>query len=300
MEYFVSDFLNSYEFHPNSVDFRIVSSKSMEKFKNVQAFQLNEIRNGRYQFGASKREIMLLKFDLCTRVLNEIENQCIRTFHYHKNTTPEFIKCITNIMEISNSKFISIITTPSASSAYFDQKFTKIWAQYHKKVQESLVSFSESLIDIPLMIYFTKIVDMYCNKLQSIIVELYELDIHMTKLGHTIVFDYAEVNDLHELRKIHNDKIKFSGYTGEPDSSENIVKTKELKKTFMIVINDSMNSSDKQSLDLMKERVNVYLNNFEIDKFYFKNLSDKPISKEILELIEGYGKDVDYRSSVLC
>ena len=29
----------------------------------------------------------------------------------------------------------------------------------------------------------------------------------------------------------------------------------------MIVINDS-NSSDKQSLDLMKERVNVYLNNF--------------------------------------
>ena len=33
MEYFVSDFLNSYEFHPNSVDFRIVSSKSMEKFK---------------------------------------------------------------------------------------------------------------------------------------------------------------------------------------------------------------------------------------------------------------------------
>lgn len=68
------DFLWNYTYYPNSIGFRIVSSTALEKWKNVQAFQLNQISNGKFSFCRHEKEILLLQYDLWSRWLQEVEN----------------------------------------------------------------------------------------------------------------------------------------------------------------------------------------------------------------------------------
>ena len=122
----LDNFLDNYQFYPNSVEFRIKSSKALERFKNVQSFQLNEIKNGRYKFSKTRRELLLLKFDLLTKVLYESENLCIQ-FYGEQYASNIVVESVVSLVSKASYLYNKIIKEDHPDS--FDPIFSGIWIE---------------------------------------------------------------------------------------------------------------------------------------------------------------------------
>jgi len=63
------------EYAQNNINFRIVSSHTISKFKEAQAFDFNEINTAEYKdkFSKSTREIVLIEYDYWFNFLLEVE-----------------------------------------------------------------------------------------------------------------------------------------------------------------------------------------------------------------------------------
>jgi hypothetical protein len=151
------NFLNTYEFYSNSIQFRILSSKSLEKWKNVQSFQLNQIANGKFFFAQSRKEILLLKYDMWSRFLFEIENFIIEFAGKtsQKEMTDFSIDFILSLAEKTDKTYKEVIL--DEKNEVFDLEFNKIWLDLHdevfKKFKESVKSLNGILFsDSPCLI----------------------------------------------------------------------------------------------------------------------------------------------------
>lgn len=167
------EYLGNYRFFPNSIQFRIVSSKALEKFKNVQAFQLNQLINGNFFFAQDRREILLLKYDMWSRWLIEVENYVIE---HHDNTDEILdydIKFIVALAEKTTAKYKSIITEEHGH--HFDTKFAKIWLEVHEASFEALIREFKKLKGTFDEVFVT-IVDLLVGALQYTLVEIHELN----------------------------------------------------------------------------------------------------------------------------
>lgn len=271
----VDQFLENYDFSPNSIDFRIVSSKALEKFKNVQSFQLNEIRNGRYKFGSSRRELLLLKFDLLTRVLAETEKVCIQNYHNNEGTTELIVSYTLEMLRKSRKLYNEIITS---HPELFDPVFAGIWTSMLDKKENLLIGGLTSLISKPLEIFFSSLVDIISSFIQNGTFELYELDVKLAKYGHTDK-DYKE---------------KIITLQGIETTDFNIYEPKDM----MLVISNLTNTTNTHILSYVKDKLDIYINKFGISHVYFKNLSDHEISPNVIELVESLGLVIDYKKSI--
>lgn len=287
----LENFLRSYEFYPNSVDFRIASSKALERFKNVQAFQLNETKNGRYQFGASKRELLLLKFDLTTRVLAEVENYCIQLYSPTKTVDDEIIATVISLFKKVDNIFYSVVF--NVHKDHFDSAYTAIWYKLQTALYMQVFDTINTWAGIRIIEFFNRLVAMMCTTLQCTTLDTYELDIHMAKLGHVHLSDHGPdvIANPKIIDKARDEKLKFA-YCGADDDEYCIT-------DFMIVLTDMTNSTVGCSRQILKTRLEIYLEAFEITGIYFKNLSDSPVDKAVLELVESFGVPINYRSSLI-
>lgn len=167
------EYLASYHFFPNSIEFRIVSSKAMEKFKNVQSFQLNQLVNGNFYFPQDRREILLLKYDMWSRWLTEVEN-CFIQHHENSDTVREQdIDLILALAEKTAEKYELIIS--NEHQGHFDENFSKIWINIHHGAFKFLISELASLRGTYEKV-FTQIVDLICEALQYTLTEIHELN----------------------------------------------------------------------------------------------------------------------------
>lgn len=168
-----SEYLSSYHFFPNSIEFRIVSSKAIEKFKNVQSFQLNQLVNGNFYFQQDRREILLLKYDMWSRWITEIENLFIELHEQSDMVRQKDIDTVVALAEKTAEKYESIIKSENAN--HFHDEFANIWINVHSRVFEFLIdeirSFNGSY-----EVVFTKIVDLICEALQYTLTEIHELN----------------------------------------------------------------------------------------------------------------------------
>jgi len=168
-------FLTSYDFFPNSIDFRIHSSKALEKWKNVQAFQLNQLINGRFYFGQYQREILLLNYDLWSKWLYQIEAFCIEVSNKKKQP----------ITDPSDIEFISAITkkvhecidrTIAENPEYFNEQFTKVWSAQHDNMREYMFNKIGTFTGISINTFFTACVDLITDIMQHSLIEIHEID----------------------------------------------------------------------------------------------------------------------------
>lgn len=291
----LNHFLENYEFYPNSVDFRIVSSRALEKFKNVQAFQLNEIRNGKYKFGKSRRELLLLKFDLLTRVLTETENLCIQ--HYHDNVASQFIVDSASHMLTKSRKLYNKIITEDHKDS-FDDVFSKIWLDMTSTVEYVINGNMQKLIGCTLEVFFTEFVNIVSRSIQNSTFELFELDVHMSKNGHVDPMEnnlsiepHATLNNLQtrSLENFRDDELNKIHDRRKSRDSE----------CLMIVISNQTNTANEYTQHHLKNKIEIYLNNFDIKHIFFKNLSDSPIKFDVIKLVESYGIPLDLRRSLI-
>ncbi len=168
-----SEYLSSYHFYPNSIEFRIVSSKAIEKFKNIQSFQLNQLVNGNFYFQQDRREILLLKYDMWSRWLTEIENFFIELHEHSDVVRQKDIDIVLALAEKTAEKYESIIKQDHPR--HFHDKFSEIWIETHS------IAFKYIIDEIRRMhgsyeTVFTQIVDLICEALQYTLTEIHELN----------------------------------------------------------------------------------------------------------------------------
>lgn len=167
------EYLENYHFFPNSIQFRIVSSKGIEKFKNIQSFQLNQLINGKFFFSQDRREILLLKYDMWSRWLVEIENMFIELHDSHETISSDEIKHVINLAKKTCEVYESIIQ--KEHSHHFDGDLAEIWLQCHRHAFEFMIEeiskFSGTFEDV-----FTSLVDLLCETLQYTLYEIHELN----------------------------------------------------------------------------------------------------------------------------
>lgn len=272
LEQRLKDYLDSYKFYPNSVDFRIVSSKAIEQFKNVQAFNLNEIRNGKYKFGRTRREVLLLKLDLLSRAIYEIENLCIQFYHNDEKVTPKFINYVIKLIEKSRYVYNEIILDKHPEE--FDPVFTEIWLKIINKDNDILLSGIRDLEGSNLIDFFVKLVTLLSSLIQNSTILLYELDTMLRKQSHPYCNTTNGVS-----------KIESESYSSE-------------EKQLMLVISNYLNSNVVRSKEHLRSKLEIYQEHFEIEGIYFKNLSDEPINPGIMSYVEEIGIPIDYKRSL--
>lgn len=168
-----AEYLSSYHFYPNSIEFRIISSKAMEKFKNVQSFQLNQLVNGNFYFQQDRREILLLKYDMWSRWLVEVENLFIEMHETSDSVRQKDINIVLALAEKTAEKYEQIITEDHPG--HFHDEFANVWLEVHavafKYVVEEIRRMTGSYETV-----FSKIVDLICEGLQYTLTEIHELN----------------------------------------------------------------------------------------------------------------------------
>lgn len=304
-------FLENYEFYSNSVEFRIISSKALERFKNVQSFQLNEIMNGRYKFGKSRRELLLLKFDLLTKVLYETESLCIQ--FYHTNVANDvIINSVLSLLSKSSYLYTKIIKEDHPDS--FDPVFSKIWLELYDINEHLLRERIKSFNGYNLTDFFNRLVDSVSALLQNSTFELFELDVLLIKQRSLYrnhpdcIYPIGVDNGQPFNTKCSNyGKCAVTKKNIDEDVLDNIKNNLELTKggsdqydcnQLMLVVSNCINADNAISKYYIERKMNLYKENFKIDSIFFKNLSDFPINKSLILEIEKLNIPIDYKNSL--
>lgn len=168
-----NDYLGSYQFFPNSIEFRIASSKAMEKWKNVQSFQMNQLINGKFFFAQDRREILLLKYDMWSRWLVEVENLFIELHESSNSVKQKDIDLVIKLANKTAKRYIKIIKEDH--SHHFEENFANMWLEVHETAYSYLVEKVRSLHG-PYEMVFTIIVNILCEIMQYTLTELHELN----------------------------------------------------------------------------------------------------------------------------
>lgn len=252
-------FLTNYNFYSNNVDFRIKSSKALEKWKNVQAFQLNQLVNGRISFEKDRREILLLKYDLWSRFLYEVESYCIELSSKSTDSiiSKSDIMHIMDLIDKISEKYRSILLHEYPEK--FDKLFTEIWFRIHKFPNKYLKRELLDLIGNNLIVVFIKLVDHLSEILQYTLFEIHELD----------------------------------SFFNTPD----VIKSKK-DMSFLIVSDFSRKALNVLDENLICNRLKIYKEYFDIKEIYLKNYTDKFISPRLIDEIKACGVEINYEYSL--
>ena len=190
----LNSFLTNYNFYPNNVEFRIKSSKALEKWKNVQSFQLNQLINGKFYFDKNCREIILLQYDLWTRFLIELENYCIESLNKNNYLIVQesIINYIIKLADKTISKFRSIVIEEYPER--FNTKFIKILLECRQYPLKYLKSMIYSFKGLNFMCLFINLVDTLVDVMQHSLIEMHELNSffnHKDTTPFVVVSDFS-------------------------------------------------------------------------------------------------------------
>jgi len=232
------EYLSTYNFYSNSIVFRIQSSKGLEKWKNVQSFQLNQLVHGKYSFPHSRRELLLLKYDMWSRWLYEIENYSIECNGREGTTvvSEKDIEIIVGLAEKTRDTYSQVILEEYKDN--FDQEFSKIWLETHDLAFRAFIK-NISQLEGTFIEVFMMIVDQLCTVMQYTLMEIHELN-NLIDIRDGIIDDIPFINatmfcvnyhiltarclvqDRISIYKKYFDisRIYFKNYTKQPLSDE--------------------------------------------------------------------------------
>jgi hypothetical protein len=253
------EFLENYHFFSNNVEFRIVSSSALEKWKNVQAFQLNQVTRGNFYFPKDRRETLLLKYDLWSRWLFEIENLMIELGGNNRTSEiqPHDKDIIISLAKKTSSRYFEILSNEKDT---FKGDFSEIWLRTHTN------AFNHMLDEI------REIEGSYISAFVNIVNLLVE------------VMQYT-LTEIHELNQIliHSKEVNVGD---------------ELKDVFLVVSDFCLKYFMKTGKCLVSQRVKIYKEYFNIQDVYIKNYTEKALPRVLFEHIENAGVKIDLKRSL--
>lgn len=255
-----SKYLDSYDFFSNNIEFRVHSSRALEKWKNVQAFQLNQLVNGRFHFDPTRREILLLKYDLWSRWLYEIENLCVELSgdHQEMSTSTSDIDLIIKLAEKTATAYEDIMLRQHPER--FDNEFVQIWLEQHDYVFQYMINKIKTFTVFSFDRLFSSIVDVLVDVMQYTLIEIHELE-----------------------RIFNNDSESGQSFDNTP---------------FVIITNLTELAKKEFNICLLCERLGIYKKYFNFTDIYIKNYTDEVISQCVIDKIEEMGYTINFKKSL--
>lgn len=159
------------EFTENNIQFRVISSKLLERYKGAQSFVLSEMIHGKFKFSRTAREIAILAMDTTFAWLIQLENYLIRDESniFDKNAVDFAI----NTMNEVDSYIVSLVET---RSDVFDHKIATPWRMIRISqvdLVEKVIRSTEELRDIEA---FSTIANVIIEMIDTLKFQLYEID----------------------------------------------------------------------------------------------------------------------------
>jgi len=251
-------FLADYCYFNNNIEFRIVSSKAIEKWKHVQSFQLNQLINGKFKFSQECREILLLKYDLWSRLIAETENLCIEVSNQYKVVDEEFLKMFFILINKTMNEYKNVMTNTHKEK--FNQKCGDIWLKIHKDPEKYLLKIINDMSGYSLINFFVIFVDTITEIMQYTLMEIHELN---------SFFNYKETSEI----------------------------TKN-SMPFIVITDFSEKVFDSLGVNIILNRIKIYKKISNIKEIYLKNYTDKLISSILINEIQNLGIKINFPFSI--
>lgn len=268
------DYLSTYKFYPNNILFRIQSSKAIEKFKNVQSFQLNQLINGKFFFARDRRELLLLKYDMWSRWIYEVENFCIELSGKSSVISSKDMDYVLDLATKTEKTYESVITNKHKYA--FDSNFTKIWLETHKLSFDFFIILLKKLHGLRYDAFFIRVIDIIVQLLQYTLTEIHELDTLFCK------------------------RNKLCSICPIQEECSHSKRCEALDDTPFIIFGDfESNYYSDTGKCLAAERLKIYRKYFDIQEIYFKNYTDEPLDEFLIQNVEDIGIKIDYKKCLI-
>lgn len=174
-------------FIKNNIQFRIIASKALEAYKHNQAFLLNELCFGTYEFGGSAKETLLLLYDVWFRWTLKLERYCLTSGNPF--TERDITRLKTEAQETQETVYSIMVAHPND----FEETFLEVWRNCHKHIDNYILSVIRSQQEKPPTEAFPAIVSQLNICLTSTLYELHEIDSIMRGKRPFLSFDELSV-----------------------------------------------------------------------------------------------------------
>ena len=163
--------VNYMDYTENNIEFRIVSSKMVERFKSTQSFVLSEMLYGEYKFSKSSREIVLLVMDTAFGWITSIEDYLIRdSVDIFDEKAKDF--AVESLKRASQYALDTVTGKPEI----FQTTLGDVWKIVHVKKKEIMFRALDECIGKRDLDAFSTISALLIEMLDSLKFELYEID----------------------------------------------------------------------------------------------------------------------------
>ena len=157
---------------PNNINFRIVSSTALAKFKQDQAYDFNEINKHRDEVSSAAREVILLEYDHWFKWIVKLEKVFLLLSEDDKTDT-----LIQKTDVLLRTEMDDISEIMAVYTDFFSPTLTSFINFVHRYSVETLkVAFAETLSKNDMFCSFSKIVFYISLYLQQILLALQEIE----------------------------------------------------------------------------------------------------------------------------
>lgn len=155
----------------NNIQFRIVSSNAIAKFKAGQAFDFNEITNIDSSFASATREVLLLEYEYCFKWIMRVEKLFLMLTDDEKPISLN--KTLTTSIEYL---FSDIEEVMSFYPELFDTKLIAYVEDYHNSYLEMMWTNITDALNNNVYYAYPKIVNIISTYLQQTMFILHDYD----------------------------------------------------------------------------------------------------------------------------
>ena len=159
------------EFTENNIEFRISSSKMMERYKNTQSFVLSEMLYGEYKFSKTSKEIALITMDIVFGWIVTLENYLIRD---RRELFNENARLFSDESAITARDYY--LKTIEEHPSIFKKEVVDVWMDLHNDKFAMLRKVLEGCVGMRDIDAFSYIVNTLTEAMDALKFELYEID----------------------------------------------------------------------------------------------------------------------------
>ena len=226
---------------PNNINFRIVSSNALAKFKQDQAYDFNELNQNKQLFSNEAKEVILLEYDHWFKWLVRLEKIFLML---GEDENPEVL--ISRIDLFFNTELEDIKDVMRLHTEFFSKEITKFVENMHVTASKAFTSIvSQTLKNDAVFSAFPKIAVFISDYLQQLLMGMYEIQ-SILKNEKPFIKLTTGANDIYKISNIcfiydriifFRDKYNITEFLiVNLTSNENFIECKERLKNIDNVI----------------------------------------------------------------
>lgn len=159
---------------PNNIEFRIISSGAIAKFKQDQAFDFNEIAHSTmYKFTRESKEILLLNYEMWFKFVSKLEKLFIR---YHSQNSEFSVLLREHVNVLIDDCISEIDEVMACNPAVFHSDVRHVLSKTNSVFIDFIFHISRQNVGNNIAVAFPLIVRSISDSLHNLLFQLHEIE----------------------------------------------------------------------------------------------------------------------------